>query len=341
MKKFFTLIAVALAATSVNAQEIWSVANLDLTSVTSAPNTTATLKKVEAQYNLDGGAQPEEATVKADATAALEMMDYIFTSSTDNVTLTGVSTPNTGTPEADIWKLAGAENVKLNTTNLEAECLVEFDTQYLVAANGNPGLGVYEFYFTNSQGNAVGPRYIEDYWTPECGSAPLKGCYYKFDVKSAGKLLIGVFLNKNLASNPLYLIDAATNKLVAKDAFTVLGFRQNCNFEVEQGSTTKLVNYTLDDDYLLDVNSTGIGGGTNRPFYGYVTLDAAEGSYYLLSPKSQIGVYGFQFTAGTDGISTIATDKAAQGDKTFNLAGQQVSNGFRGIVVKNGKKFIQ
>ena len=37
----------------------------------------------------------------------------------------------------------------------------------------------------------------------------------------------------------------------------------------------------------------------------------------------------------------IAADKAAISEKTFNLAGQQVSNGFRGIVVKNGKKFIK
>ena len=40
-----------------------------------------------------------------------------------------------------------------------------------------------------------------------------------------------------------------------------------------------------------------------------------------------------------DGISDIAADKAALSDKVFNLAGQQVSNGFRGLVVKNGKKF--
>lgn len=42
-----------------------------------------------------------------------------------------------------------------------------------------------------------------------------------------------------------------------------------------------------------------------------------------------------------DGISDIAADKAAFSGKTFNLAGQQVNNGFRGIVVKNGKKIIQ
>ena len=41
-----------------------------------------------------------------------------------------------------------------------------------------------------------------------------------------------------------------------------------------------------------------------------------------------------------DGISDIAADKAALNDKVFNLAGQQVSNGFRGLVVKNGKKFV-
>lgn len=41
------------------------------------------------------------------------------------------------------------------------------------------------------------------------------------------------------------------------------------------------------------------------------------------------------------GISSIDADKAALNEKSFNLAGQQVNNNFRGIVIKNGKKFIK
>ncbi len=338
MKKIFTLISMALVAMSVNAQETWTAASLDLTAVTIAPNTTATLKKVETVYNLPEGAQPDEATVKADAKAALELTDYTFTAATDNVTLTGLSTPNTGTAVEEVWKFAGADNVKLNATNLGDECIVAFDNQYVLAGNGNPGLASYEFFFTNSDGDPVGPRYYEDYWTDGCGSVPLKGCYYKFDVKSAGKLVIGFFLNKNLANNPLYIIDAATKARLASSAISVKGFRQNCNFETEQGGTTKLTNYTLDDNGLI-VIPEGIGGGTNRPLFGYVTIEVAEaGSYYMMSPKSQMGLYGFQFS-GSTGINNVKAD-ANVNAATYNLAGQRVSDSYKGLVIKNGKKVV-
>ncbi len=339
MKKIFTLISMALFAIGVNAQETWNASSIDLTTgITSAANTTATLKKVETVYNLPEGAQPDEATVKADATATLELNDYTFTASTPNIKLTGVSTPNAGTATADIWKFAGADNVKLNATNLGEECLVEFNNQYILAGNGNPGLAAYQYYFTDSDGNEVGPRYYDTYWTDGCGSAPLKGCYYKFDAASAGTLIIGFYLNKNLASNPLYIVDASTNTLVAKDAITIKAFRQNCNYETEKGSTTKLVSYTLSDDYL--VQSDIMGTDTNRPLFGYITMSvAANSSYYMFSPKSQMGVYGFYFS-GETGINTVKANNNADAP-IYNLAGQKVSESYKGVVIQNGRKRIQ
>ncbi len=320
--------------------EKWTASSLDLTTVTTAANTTATLKKVETVYNLPEGAQPEESTVKADAKTALELNDYTFTTSTTNVTLTGISTPNTGTNESDIWKFNGNDNVKLNAANLGDECLVEFDNQYVLAGNGNPSLEVYEYFFTNSDGDPVGPRYYETYWTDGCGSAPLKGCYYKFETKAAGELIIGFFLNKNLASNPLYIVDGSTNKLIAKDAIKIQAFRNNCNYETEKGSTTKLVSYTLSDDYL--VQSDIMGADTNRPLYGYITIDvAANSSYYLFSPKSQMGVYGFQFKGGTSGINIQnATNTWNANAPMYNLSGQKVDKSYKGIVIQNGRKFM-
>lgn len=341
MKKIFTLISVALMAMSANAQETWTVASLDLTTgVNISANTTATLKKVETVYNLPDGASPDEATVKADATAALVLNDYVFTAATTNVKLTGVSTPNTGTSEAEAWKFAGADNTKLNSTNLGDECIVAFDNQYVVAGNGNPSLAAYEYYFLNSDGIETGPRYYENYWTDGCGSAPLKGCYYKFEIATAGKLVIGFFLNKNLASNPLYIIDAATNTRLASSALTINAFRQNCNFETEQGATTKLTKFTLDDNGFA-VIPEGLGGGTNRPMYGYLTINIpAAGSYYLLSPKSQMGLYGFEFTAGSTGIGNIEVVAPQFNGAIYNLAGQKVGEDYKGIVIKNGKKYI-
>jgi len=321
--------------------ETWkaSALNLDAINASGTPNTTATLKKVEAIYNLKDGAQPTEEQVRADATSALELNDYIFTGSTTNVTLVGVSTPNTGTETKEIWKFAGNDNQKLNSTNLGDETIVDFDNQYVVAGNGNPSLEVFEYYFTDKESKTVGPRYYETYWTPGCNNVPLKGCYYKFTSKSAGKLVIGFFLNKNLNSNGLYIVDGTTKALVAKDKIAINAFRNNCNYEVEKGSVTKLGVYTLNDDYLVqnDIMATD----TNRPLYGYLTLNvAANTDYYLFSPKSQMGVYGFQFTA-TTGIETVKTQKAFNADAPmYNMAGQKVDKSYKGIVIQNGRKFV-
>lgn len=44
--------------------------------------------------------------------------------------------------------------------------------------------------------------------------------------------------------------------------------------------------------------------------------------------------------AGTTGISDIQAPKSSKDGATFNLFGQKVANDAKGIVIKNGKKFI-
>ena len=357
MKKIFTLISMAMVAMSMNAQEIWEAKSLTfaeqeveegsmkpvLQDMTKSANTTATLKKVDAVYDL-GGDQPTEETVRADAKTTLELDDYVFTGSTANVTLTGVSTPNSGTLPHEIWKMQGADNVKLNETNLGEGCLVPFDGQYIVAGNGNPGLEVYEYYFMNSDPKVVGPRYYETYWTIGCGSLPLKGCYYKFSVKTAGTLIVGFFLNKNLASNNLIFLEGDTKTPVAKDKIMISAFRQNCNFEGEQLGetahvTTHIVPYNLDDNYFVQYDNIS-AGGTNRPLYGYLALDVEAKDYYMFSPKSQMGIYGFYFDGSGSGIANVKTQANNANAPMYNLAGQQVSKDFKGMVIQNGKKFV-
>jgi hypothetical protein len=44
---------------------------------------------------------------------------------------------------------------------------------------------------------------------------------------------------------------------------------------------------------------------------------------------------------GTDGISTVTSKKSLGSAVIYNLAGQRVDNGFKGIVIKDGKKFVK
>ena len=44
--------------------------------------------------------------------------------------------------------------------------------------------------------------------------------------------------------------------------------------------------------------------------------------------------------SGTSGISNINASEAANEGATFNLLGQKVASNAKGLVIKNGKKFI-
>ena len=56
--------------------------------------------------------------------------------------------------------------------------------------------------------------------------------------------------------------------------------------------------------------------------------------------KIGAGTSPYQYTGAT-GISTVASKKNVGSAVIYNLAGQRVSNGFKGIVVKDGKKYVK
>lgn len=59
----------------------------------------------------------------------------------------------------------------------------------------------------------------------------------------------------------------------------------------------------------------------------------------MFSSNSQLGFFGYEFTPSGTGISNItATDDADA--PVYNLAGQRVSKDTKGLLIKNGKKFI-
>lgn len=60
----------------------------------------------------------------------------------------------------------------------------------------------------------------------------------------------------------------------------------------------------------------------------------------FLYPNGGLNVYTIKVTSVTSGISNINASEAANEGATFNLLGQKVANDAKGIVIKNGKKFI-
>ena len=96
-------------------------------------------------------------------------------------------------------------------------------------------------------------------------------------------------------------------------------------------------------DAVVDETSTPVGEVTFAANeYKSSTLKYTGGAAKILiySGKSGINLYDIKVTSGTSGISNINASEAANEGATFNLMGQKVASNAKGLVIKNGRKFI-
>lgn len=61
---------------------------------------------------------------------------------------------------------------------------------------------------------------------------------------------------------------------------------------------------------------------------------------YNTTPEITTGSSIYSVNGITAGVNSITSDEADSNAPVFNVAGQRVSNSFKGIVIKNGKKFM-
>ena len=143
------------------------------------------------------------------------------------------------------------------------------------------------------------------------------GCVYKFETVKAGSVTVGVQLG---GTKGFHILDADFAE-VAPASYNLPAAKDGDSQEFTQNEK---------GENIIAAKSNGT-----------VTFSVAEGgTYYVLAAGTKMGFYGFKYKVGTStGISSI--EAAAKNDgKTYNMAGQQVSGSFKGIVIKNGKKFI-
>lgn len=324
MKKFFTLISVALMAMSANAQEVWKAAEYDLTQAKEE-------KLTQGIYGAGTADAP-------DTSVPGELVTSVITASTANVTMTGLSTPNS-LSKKDVeegktqvyWELKGkpADDANPNDALVTDACNPKF-AQYLMP-KGNPGATHWEFYELNSDGDEVFRAY-DKYWNPG-DEMPAKGAYWKFETKAAGVLKVAIYGNKN--ANPTYIVDAATKQPLAPASVNVAIYYQNTGFayesqkdengEVIPGTEKYFNEGVMADNYVLQ-HTNGIT--QNRPVLGYISFPVEAGkTYYVFNQKSQIGLYGFEFTAGAGG--------AGDSNAVFSWENNVVTGG---TVVGNGSE---
>jgi hypothetical protein len=336
MKKIFTFVSAALVAMAANAQvESWDASSADIATATANPTelTSDNIIVVPADVKVypmgtyDAGGT--DVTAVAGATHSLK--SYQVTASTANVDMKFISTPNSDAAADEAIQLKGGGNMALNTD----VCNPKFE-QYIQARNGNPSFLIKDYYELNSNGDET-HRISETYYQIG-GELPSKGAFVEFTTKSAGELKVAVFVNKG--NHNLYIVDEATKALIPNANIKVGFYYQNNGFTFDDnGTTVSFVEGTMADDYILQHTN---GYSQNRPAIGYVTFNAEAGKKYMLfCPKSQVGLYGFSFDT-TAGIADLAVAKKVNADAPiYNLAGQKVGKNFKGVVIQNGKKFIQ
>ena len=144
------------------------------------------------------------------------------------------------------------------------------------------------------------------------------GCVYKFETVKAGSVTVGVQLG---GTKGFHILDADFAE-VAPASYNLPAAKDGASQEFTQNEK---------GENIIAAKSNGT-----------VTFSVAEGgTYYVFAAGTKMGFFGFKYEAGTStGISSI--EAAAKNDgKTYNMAGQQVSGSFKGLVIKNGKKFVK
>ena len=144
------------------------------------------------------------------------------------------------------------------------------------------------------------------------------GCVYKFETVKAGSVTVGVQLNGNKG---FHILDADFAE-VAPASYNLPATKDGASQEFTQNEK---------GENIIAEKSNGT-----------VTFSVAEGgTYYVFAAGSKMGFYGFKYVTGTStGISDIQAPKSSKDGATFNLLGQKVASNAKGIVIKNGKKFI-
>lgn len=144
------------------------------------------------------------------------------------------------------------------------------------------------------------------------------GCAYKFETVKAGSVTVAVQLSGNKG---FHILDADFAE-VAPASYNLPAAKDGDSQKFEQNGK---------GENIIAEKSNGT-----------VTFSVAEGgTYYVLAAGTKMGFFGFKYEAGTStGISSI--EAVAKNDgKTYNMAGQQVSGSFKGLVIKNGKKYVK
>lgn len=361
MKKFFTLISVALFAISANAQTVTPDEylaiddeknfNPDFANILDTDGKTAT-NIVNNMSVVNFG------TTHVQATAVSNNTPKDIETDDASASYTNENWPAEWTTKAT-WTLF---NKNKKVWHYEGETQVTDFIFYGIRGDGNPVTG-WTSEPVMTDGNFSGkirPVYDGFYFTPGTSTTvPAAGEYFTFKADVDGMFKIG-FVVPNGANRYVYIVEASTVRTLETNEYKVEGYVNGK--DKEDGSPEWQASIKVNSD-----RSIGNADGTtwkdgevktlnelNQPKFGWFVFDAkANETYYVFIPTSQFGFRNYEFTPGAsiddytpkDPTSIIAikddvTNAVNVNAPVYNLAGQKVNANAKGLLIKNGKKFM-
>ena len=319
MKKIFTLVAVALSAMTVNAQESWVV------------------------YNQDG-------TLKADYVANSDATAMSVVSfSTANVEGTHTSGPIAGYIDGSTTPLEPKyDNSWGNLSKKDLSADGSVAPFYYVQGKGNPvniDKVTWEEVITDDVPTGNYRPYWNDAYYVADGSAglPKNGTYVTLTAKTDGVMKVAAWINKG--NRDVYVVKASDAKALTYGTdCKVSGYINGQNWEVESDESP-LKGYMMYQEELPLKGTEGtdafVVGAGNQASFVYFTFNAvANETYYIFCKSTQIGFGGYEFTSAS-GISNATVDETNANAPVYNRAGQRVGANAKGLLIKNGKKDIK
>ena len=93
--------------------------------------------------------------------------------------------------------------------------------------------------------------------------------------------------------------------------------------------------------YILGKSGEDVGFYWQKGTGGTKVNNAAHKAFLRVPASSRAKFLSFTFGEETTGINGItASDAEQNGTALYNLAGQRVAKGYKGLVIKNGKKYL-
>lgn len=154
---------------------------------------------------------------------------------------------------------------------------------------------------------------------------------FSYRLKSGGKSLAKNNLTLTVPSDGTLKVYVRTGSSSATDRNVVL---------TQNG--TELVNKILLESEAVSVPMTDDKGETkDTNVFPVISVPVKQGDVAITYPVNSVNFYGFELVKTGTGISSVNAAAAKKDGKTYNMAGQEVSSSAKGIVIKNGKKYVK